>query len=50
MNQRRLVEQTETTSGSIDVTGSRRIVSDYTTDDLKIVMGEFDGPLDCCSI
>ena len=37
----------EQTSGSIDVTGSApEIVSDYTTDDLKIVMGEFDGPLD----
>lgn len=34
-------------SGSIDVTGSApEIVSDYNTDDLKIVMGEFDGPLD----
>lgn len=32
---------------SIDVTGSApEIVSDNTTDDLKIVMGEFDGPLD----
>jgi segregation and condensation protein A len=31
----------------IDVTGSApEIVSDNTTDDLKIVMGEFDGPLD----
>jgi len=40
-------EQTEQTSGSIDVTGSApEIVSDNTTDDLKIVMGEFDGPLD----
>lgn len=37
----------EQTPGSIDVTGSApEIVSDYTTDDLKIVMGEFDGPLD----
>ena len=37
----------EQTAGSIDVTGSRpEIVSDNTTDDLKIVMGEFDGPLD----
>jgi len=37
----------EETSASIDVTGSApEIVSDYTTDDLKIVMGEFDGPLD----
>jgi|ERR1043166_61421 segregation and condensation protein A len=34
-------------SGAIDVTGSApEIVSDNTTDDLKIVMGEFDGPLD----
>jgi len=40
-------EQPEETVGSIDVTGSApEIVSDYTTDDLKIVMGEFDGPLD----
>jgi segregation and condensation protein A len=39
--------QAEETSASIDVTGSApEIVSDYTTDDLKIVMGEFDGPLD----
>lgn len=37
----------EETSASIDVTGSApEIVSDHTTDDLKIVMGEFDGPLD----
>src|SRR6185295_16154044 len=40
-------EQPEQPAGSIDVTGSApEIVSDYTTDDLKIVMGEFDGPLD----
>ena len=40
-------EQPEQATGSIDVTGSApEIVSDYTTDDLKIVMGEFDGPLD----
>ena len=40
-------EQPDQTPGSIDVTGSSpEIVSDYTTDDLKIVMGEFDGPLD----
>jgi len=40
-------EQPEETVGSIDVTGSApEIVSDYNTDDLKIVMGEFDGPLD----
>ena len=40
-------EQPEETGGSIDVTGSApEIVSDYNTDDLKIVMGEFDGPLD----
>jgi chromatin segregation and condensation protein Rec8/ScpA/Scc1 (kleisin family) len=33
--------------GSINVTGSSpEIVSDHLTDDLKIVMGEFDGPLD----
>jgi len=32
---------------SINVTGSApEIVSDHTTDDLKIVMGDFDGPLD----
>ena len=35
------------TGGPIDVTGSSpEIISDDTTDDLKIVMGEFDGPLD----
>src|SRR6476619_77172 len=40
-------EQPGQTAGSIDVTGSApEIVSDHTTDDLKIVMGEFDGPLD----
>jgi segregation and condensation protein A len=40
-------EQPEEAGGSIDVTGSApEIVSDYNTDDLKIVMGEFDGPLD----
>ena len=39
--------QPNETGGSIDVTGSApEIVSDYNTDDLKIVMGEFDGPLD----
>ena len=33
--------------GSINVAGSSpEIVSDQTTDDLKIVMGDFDGPLD----
>lgn len=37
----------EESSGSINVTGSApEIVSDNTTDDLKIVMGDFDGPLD----
>jgi segregation and condensation protein A len=37
----------EQTGESIDVTGSKpEIVSDNTTDDLKIVMGDFDGPLD----
>ena len=37
----------EQPAGSIDVTGSSpEIVSDNMTDDLKIVMGEFDGPLD----
>ena len=41
------VEQSDQTGGPIDVTGSSpEIISDYTTDDLKIVMGEFDGPLD----
>lgn len=41
------VEQPDQTGGPIDVTGSSpEIISDYTTDDLKIVMGEFDGPLD----
>jgi segregation and condensation protein A len=40
-------EESAQTGGSIDVTGSApEIVSDNTTDDLKIVMGEFDGPLD----
>ena len=40
-------EQPEETAGPIDVTGSApEIVSDYNSDDLKIVMGEFDGPLD----
>jgi len=40
-------EQPGQTGGAIDVTGSApEIVSDHTTDDLKIVMGEFDGPLD----
>ncbi|MFN2499382.1 MAG: ScpA family protein [Pyrinomonadaceae bacterium] len=35
------------TGGSISVTGSSpEIVADHTTDDLKIVMGDFDGPLD----
>lgn len=34
-------------SGPVSVTGSSpEIVSDNTTDDLKIVMGDFDGPLD----
>src|ERR1044071_10429875 len=37
----------EEASGSIDVTGSSpEIVADQTTDDLKIVMGDFEGPLD----
>jgi segregation and condensation protein A len=37
----------EENSGSISVTGSSpEIVADHTTDDLKIVMGDFDGPLD----
>src|SRR5258705_2058342 len=41
------VASTEESSGSIDVTGSSpEIVPDHLTDDLKIVMGEFDGPLD----
>ncbi|HEV7743734.1 MAG TPA: segregation/condensation protein A [Pyrinomonadaceae bacterium] len=40
-------EESPQTGGSIDVTGSApEIVPDHTTDDLKIVMGEFDGPLD----
>jgi segregation and condensation protein A len=35
------------TGGPISVTGSSpEIVADHTTDDLKIVMGDFDGPLD----
>src|SRR6267142_2942475 len=39
--------QADQTGGPIDVTGSSpEIISDDTTDDLKIVMGEFDGPLD----
>ena len=38
---------TDELPGSINVAGSSpEIVSDYTTDDLKIVMGDFDGPLD----
>ncbi len=37
----------EDTGGPISVTGSSpEIVADHTTDDLKIVMGDFDGPLD----
>jgi segregation and condensation protein A len=37
----------ETPSGPVSVTGSSpEIVSDNTSDDLKIVMGDFDGPLD----
>lgn len=37
----------EETGGPISVTGSSpEIVADDTTDDLKIVMGDFDGPLD----
>ena len=35
------------TTAQIDVTGSSpEIVADDTTDDLKILMGEFEGPLD----
>ena len=41
------VTVTEETPGPINVTGSTpEIVPDHTTDDLKIVMGDFDGPLD----
>ncbi|MEP6718006.1 MAG: segregation/condensation protein A [bacterium] len=37
----------EETGGPISVTGSSpELVADHTTDDLKIVMGDFDGPLD----
>lgn len=37
----------DTAAGPIDVSGSPpEIVPDHTTDDLKIVMGEFEGPLD----
>src|SRR5687768_15934762 len=37
----------EESGGSIDVRGSSpEIIADHTTDDLKIVMGEFEGPLD----
>lgn len=37
----------EVTSATLNVAGSRpEIVSDDTTDDLKIVMGDFEGPLD----
>src|SRR6266852_9562010 len=37
----------EETGGPISVTGSSpEIVADHTTDDLKIVLGEFEGPLD----
>ena len=40
-------EQSEQIAGPIDVTGSApEIIPDHITDDLKIVMGEFDGPLD----
>lgn len=40
-------EPVEAPAGSVSVTGSSpEIVSDDTTDDLKIVMGDFDGPLD----
>lgn len=40
-------EPVEAPAGSVSVTGSSpEIVSDNTTDDLKIVMGDFDGPLD----
>ncbi|MEP6818682.1 MAG: segregation/condensation protein A [bacterium] len=40
-------EHADQTGGPIDVTGSSpEIVPDNITDDLKIVMGEFDGPLD----
>ncbi len=42
-----VTQQSEETGGAIDVTGSSpEIVPDHVTDDLKIVMGEFDGPLD----
>jgi segregation and condensation protein A len=42
-----VTEQPNPEGGAIDVTGSApEIVSDYNSDDLKIVMGEFDGPLD----
>jgi len=38
---------TENPTGPVSVTGSSpEIVSDDNTDDLKIVMGDFDGPLD----
>jgi hypothetical protein len=38
---------TDDSSRPIDVTGSApEIVPDQTSDDLKIVMGEFEGPLD----
>src|SRR6267378_7800946 len=38
---------TDEPSGPINVAGSSpEIVSDHTSDDLKIVMGDFDGPLD----
>ena len=37
----------QNSDGPINVTGSNpEIVPDHTTDDLKIVMGDFDGPLD----
>lgn len=37
----------ESPQGPVSVTGSSpEIVSDHLTDDLKIVMGDFDGPLD----
>src|SRR5947207_2965150 len=40
-------ERSEQIAAPIDVTGSvPEIIPDHITDDLKIVMGEFDGPLD----
>src|SRR5262245_13064734 len=41
------VERTDSAPGTINVAGANpEIVTDQITDDLKIVLGEFEGPLD----